>query len=388
MKVHTAARSLALIGLVVGVLLPAVGASARAACEFNPSQHSLRIWVVPGSEATLSLVGHGRFRLGGDRTSDCDGATTQGVRRVTVNGGDRRAETFVLDNRGSGGPFPASLTFRILLSNGGPDSLVVRGSNDSDVISADRDARRLIVEMNGAMVDARSVEVAQVFLGAGNDRFSGDGEGARGGPGNDRLTGPDLVGGTGSDVLTGTGGADLLAGGSGQDQVRARGGDDELEGGAGRDEVDGGAGADAMIWARERAGVQVNVPSGSALTSTGRDSFTGIEVFVLSTKADTFAGGPGAEFVRTNDGSDRVDGGGGDDEIDGSGGEDTLRGGDGADQISGGNREDRLLGGAGDDELEGGQSDDSLIGGPGSDAANGGPGVDTCDAEITANCEP
>ena len=61
-----------------------------------------------------------------------------------------------------------------------------------------------------------------------------------------RLVKAPAQGGSGSDVVVGTAGADHLVGGSGNDVLCGLGGDDVLEGGCGNDYLDGGAGKDTL----------------------------------------------------------------------------------------------------------------------------------------------
>jgi len=55
-----------------------------------------------------------------------------------------------------------------------------------------------------------------------------------------------VLGGTGNDTITGTGGADTVSGGSGNDAFTLGGGADSVNGGTGNDSITGGAGADTL----------------------------------------------------------------------------------------------------------------------------------------------
>ena len=61
-----------------------------------------------------------------------------------------------------------------------------------------------------------------------------------------RLVRAPANGGSGSQVVVGTAGADRLSGGSGDDVLCGLGGDDFLDGGSGNDHIDGGAGDDTL----------------------------------------------------------------------------------------------------------------------------------------------
>jgi serralysin len=76
-------------------------------------------------------------------------------------------------------------------------------------------------------------------------------ENAKGGSGDDRLTGNaianTLVGNAGADVLSGLEGKDTLNGGTGADQLYGGDGSDSLLGGAGNDKIVGRSGADSIV---------------------------------------------------------------------------------------------------------------------------------------------
>jgi len=139
-------------------------------------------------------------------------------------------------------------------------------------------------------------------------------ENARGGSGNDTLTGD-----TGANVLEGKAGNDTVEGGSGADTLYGDDGNDYVSGGADNDSIYG--------W-------------------TGND---------------TLVGGAGADFLGGDDGDDSLDGGDGDDMLFGWSGNDSLVGGTGNDTLSGE---------AGNDTLDGGAGADSMDGGAGTDTAN------------------
>ncbi|GET38404.1 calcium-binding protein [Microseira wollei] len=116
------------------------------------------------------------------------------------------------------------------------------------------------------------------------------------------VTGLNLNGGNGSDLLNGGAGDDFLNGGNGQDTLNGFAGNDTLVGGTGVDILNGGDGHDLLL------------------------------------------------------GDDLQIGAGGDDILNGGAGNDTLNGGKGADQ---------LRGGAGNDILTGGNGPDTFIFAPG-----------------------
>ena len=155
---------------------------------------------------------------------------------------------------------------------------------------------------------------------------------------------------TGNDTLSGGGGIDKLYGQDGDDTINGDDGNDILLGGVGADAINGGAGRDTASYEDAEAAVTLNLATGVHTGDGLGDTFTSIEIFWLSSFADTFTGGTGADEVR------------------GAGGIDTLNGGDGA---------DRLRGEAGNDVLNGEGGDDFLWGDAGADTFDGGAGTDT-----------
>ena len=107
------------------------------------------------------------------------------------------------------------------------------------------------------------------------------------------------------------------------------------------------------------------------------------------------AAGDGLDYLRGEDGNDRIFGGYGFDDVHGNAGNDTVSGGDGGDWVVGGRDADSLTGdggddivlgnlgadtadgGAGADIVRGGQQDDVLRGGGGADFLSGDLGDDT-----------
>jgi Ca2+-binding RTX toxin-like protein len=94
----------------------------------------------------------------------------------------------------------------------------------------------------------------------------------------------------------------------------------------------------------------------------------------------------GIDYLKGNNGADRlygqgdmddIRGGRGDDRIYGENDDDVLYGDDGNDWVYGGYDDDRLYGGNGDDELYGEAGADRLEGGAGNDYMDGGTGADT-----------
>lgn len=93
---------------------------------------------------------------------------------------------------------------------------------------------------------------------------------------------------------------------------------------------------------------------------------------------DTAAGGAGMDWVVGGKDQDRLSGDDGDDIVFGNLGDDTCDGGAGADLVRGGQGNDILTGGAGDDFISGDRGDDTASGGAGADIFNsfGDAGID------------
>ena len=155
-----------------------------------------------------------------------------------------------------------------------------------------------------------------------------------------------VVGSDHNDTLKGTGTDNLLSGGKGNDTLRGRSGNDTLIGGAGADVLDGGTGRDTAVFRDEKAGVNINMATGTV--STG-DTLSSIENLIGSTHNDTLTG---------DNNSNQLFGGAGNDTLAGTAGENMLSGGVGNDSLTGGTGKDILSGGAGNDVIDGGAGND------------------------------
>ncbi len=151
-------------------------------------------------------------------------------------------------------------------------------------------------------------------------------------------------GGTGNDVITGNALANRLLGGAGGDH---------LDGGPGNDVMDGGTGSDTADYSRAAAAVKVLLMlTGNQNTSgAGTDQLISIENLTGSDFADQLSG---------NRGDNMLDGGKGDDRLAGEGGSDTFAGGLGNDVATGGTGGDIFVAtrNDGNDRYDGGQGAD------------------------------
>jgi Ca2+-binding RTX toxin-like protein len=231
------------------------------------------------------------------------------------------------------------------------------------VVASDR-AGATASDVFAFTVNAGSADAGKVLVGgSGNDRLTG-------GTGND-----DLTGNGGRDVLNGGAGDDTLRfsqdgtwgnvtrtnvgsprnAGSGETVSLdgKRQSQDVFIGGSGTDTLLGTAGADAILLDDTRTRALQNGPrlSGIEVISAG----AGDDVVDLTSRRYAY-------------GDVTVDGGEGNDTLWSSGGNDVLYGGAG---------NDRMDGGAGKDYLDGGSGDDTLYGSWGADILQGGAGNDT-----------
>lgn len=191
-------------------------------------------------------------------------------------------------------------------------------------------------------------------------------------------SGPQLVGGSGDDMLFGTSSADRLIGNAGDDKFFGLGGGDTFLGGTGSDQV-----------SYRYAGEGVTATLDGSLANAGGaagDRYSQIERLEGSAFNDILIGNNGVNTLLGGDGDDYLSGGGGADTLYGNAGNDEIHGGDRNDVLVGGAGNDILYGDAGNDHLDGGSGDDILIGGDGddwfadysgTDIMTGGAGRDT-----------
>ena len=209
-----------------------------------------------------------------------------------------------------------------------------------------------------------------------------------------------LIGGSGGDLLTGDGLANLLSGGQGNDVLDGRGG---------KDFIDGGLGSDTALFTDKTLAVVAALNGAADVTVTVggavEDTLRGIE---------TLTGGSGNDILGGDGQANVLDGGSGDDRLTGGLGLDTLDGGIGTDtavyadrntavvatlngatkvtvsvggfvedtianieNLIGGSAADTLTGDANANVFDGGGGDDLLMGAGGLDVLDGGFGSDT-----------
>ena len=183
-------------------------------------------------------------------------------------------------------------------------------------------------------LDAR-VDVTHLARGsianalAFRDDYRGYIENARGGSGNDILTGNEL-----SNNLRGNGGSDMLIGGVGNDTLDGGRGIDRLQGGIGNDTYVIDSTTDVLL---ELGGIDLvrslvtkALPSGfENLTLVGSLGIHGVG----NSAANILTGNGAANILGGLAGNDTLIGGAGNDILIGAAGKDTMRGGPGADRF-------------------------------------------------------
>ena len=226
------------------------------------------------------------------------------------------------------------------------------------------------------------------------DEFAGYIENARGGTGDDVITGN-----VRDNVIEGGDGNDHLYGLSGDDVLRGESGNDWLEGGLGLDTFEGGEGYDTVDFTYSAGNWTVNLSGiiddpndigimGTASAGGGAESISDVENVTMGSGNDHVTGSSRRNELSGNDGNDTLIGLGGVDTLYGGAGHDVIDGGDqpdlmygeaGNDTLIGGAHHDEIYGGIGTDTIDGGDGNDSIWGQDGNDTINGGSGVDTID---------
>lgn len=188
------------------------------------------------------------------------------------------------------------------LDGTGGDDRLVGGDGDDDLQGYTGDDR---LEGGAGMDIAWYTEAGAgitIDLEAGN---------ARGGDGNDTLTGIEGFGGSDhDDEALGTAESNVLWGGAGNDRLVGRGGDDVLSGDAGDDQLQGDGGYDYASYMLATSAVVVDLNTGTA-DGEGHDTLRGIEGLFGSMFGDTLRGDADDNDFTGLAGDDRIDGGAG-----------------------------------------------------------------------------
>ncbi len=224
---------------------------------------------------------------------------------------------------GSGNDFilgPSGAFAGFMYGGAGNDRL--RGlSTSGDYFDGGQDADLLVGNIGADTLlggDGSDNQFATIFVGPGNNQYSGG-----------------LFGGDGNDYLDGGNGNDFLDGGTGNDV---------LVGGTGNDTLNGGANDD-LIYSSFRSGTTV----GSADAASTGNGGSGNDRLIANGK-DTMFGGAGDDLLYATTSNIA-----------------TFYGDEGADTLIGRYSGDILIGGADNDVLIGNGGNDYLLGGAGSD---------------------
>jgi len=166
-----------------------------------------------------------------------------------------------------------------------------------------------------------------------HDRIRGSVEHARGGTGDDTITGSALAnvldGGAGDDEIDGGAGEDTLRGGTGTNVLSGGAGDDRFDQGAsasGRDLISGGPGLDTVDYGARTADLVIVM---DGVTSSGAAG----EADLVGTDVDNAVAGSGDDSITGNAGDNTLDAQGGTDTLFGLAGDDVLDGGPGVDAV-------------------------------------------------------
>jgi Ca2+-binding RTX toxin-like protein len=134
-----------------------------------------------------------------------------------------------------------------------------------------------------------------------------------------------VIGSQFNDTLTGDEGNNILGGQGGDDTIDGNVGNDRLLGGDGSDILDGDTGQDTAAYADSPAGVNADIPGGSASDGWGdTDTLLSIERLAGSLFNDTLTGDANPNIINGDFGHDIITGGGGADLLQGQRGNDTI----------------------------------------------------------------
>ena len=193
------------------------------------------------------------------------------------------------------------------------EAIVYNGGTNQTITLAAAEVRTLAFG-TGADVITGGLNPDRVFLGAGNDSFTG---------------------GNGGDLAVGEAGADTLEGGQGADTLFGGTLGSKLDGGTESDTLVGGGGDDTILGGGDTL---ANLVFGGA----GNDSVTGAGILVGGTGADTLIGSTGADTLFGEAGANVLNGGSGDDILIGGADAETIIGGLGNDTVWGSGGADRF----------------------------------------------
>ncbi len=252
-------------------------------------------------------------------------------------------------------------------------TLLLQGGQGNDSLRSGPGNDTII---GGAGIDTVSYSNRGDNLSITLDNVANDGATSKGEADNVMSDVENVQGGSGNDTIVGSAADNKFMGGAGDDSLDGGAGNDTLIGQAGADTMFGNTGIDTTDYSAQTVRVvvyldglnndgSVSTPTGTQTTefdnvetenvigSSGNDDLRG------DANSNLLDGGPGNDYVRSNENDTDTVGGG----------TDTLLGGDGDDFLDGIFTSASL-------DMEGGAGNDLLRSGPQSDTIAGGTGID------------
>ncbi|MEO5338809.1 MAG: hypothetical protein H7841_18295, partial [Magnetospirillum sp. WYHS-4] len=159
----------------------------------------------------------------------------------------------------------------------GTDTLLVSGWADIRNAGSFSGVEQIAFTGSSATLYATAAQLADITI---------DGAGSAVTLGVNDLSGLNLINWGTDDTL-------ILAGGGGDDTLTGTSGDDTLEGGLGNDVIDGGAGHDLAYYIGHPGYVYVDLAAGTASSSNGNDTLSGIEGIVAGNNVRSIVGDAG-----------------------------------------------------------------------------------------------
>ncbi|MEI7747204.1 MAG: calcium-binding protein, partial [Actinomycetota bacterium] len=300
----------------------------------------------------------------------------------------------------------------LMIGGNGNDSL--DGGSGADTASFATSTSTVVANLadgtaTGAGNDSLSA-IENLKGGSGNDVFTGDGSAnvLDGGTGVDSISfsgvnlpvvaslQSKLASGQGTDSLLndenllGSSGNDTLTGDTKANSINGGAGDDVINGGLGDDQLIGGSGRDTADFSDAKKPIVADLSVGTATGGSGNDSLAGIENLNGGAGNDSLTGDGQANVIKGGLGNDLLVGGLGDDSFTGGGGTDSVDYASASNAVTV-NLATGFAQGQGTDSLSGitnvnaSPYNDSLIGDSNANVLNGGNGIDTVSYASTSN---
>ncbi|MEO8700934.1 MAG: calcium-binding protein [Kofleriaceae bacterium] len=230
-----------------------------------------------------------------------------------------------------------------LAGGGGDDQLFGEAGNDTfdegalangaDTFDGGTGSDTISYASRSVAIEITIDEVPHSGAANEHDRILASVEDARGGTGDDTITGSALAnvldGGAGNDAIDGGPGDDTLRGGTGTNLLYGGAGDDRFDqgiGATGRDIISGGGDVDTIDYSARSADLVIAMDAATPSGAAG-------EADLVDTDVENAVGGSGNDSITGNAGDNTLEGRGGTDTLFGLAGDDLLDGGAGADAI-------------------------------------------------------